>query len=283
MSKIFFHTAGRLGNQLFQFAFGHQLSMHFDKKVVFFLDKFHHRYNYRWNVATEMKDCSHIEKLTVSNARGFILKVSDNLFYRHKKCFERLNSDARIMRAMNAFDFPEMPDKSPVLVTGFYLSAASIEKSPVFLDELESHLMRRVDTSRFDLQHDYEIIHVRGTDMNNSVYGSLGKNYYTRFSESKVPRYVITDDVIQAKTVTQGLNVAKIFSPEEVNPWEAISLMRNSKKVFVSNSTLAWWGGYLCLKNGGEAILPKPFYKENAISTQSLHIEGFKYLDSAYD
>jgi len=68
-----------------------------------------------------------------------------------------------------------------------------------------------------------------------------------------------------------------------VNPWEAIALMQRSSKVYVSNSTLAWWGGYLCLRNGGNAILPQPFFNGNQLASDSLHVEGFQYQKAIFE
>lgn len=283
MSNIFFHLAGRLGNQLFQFAFAHQLSSYFNKEVSFFVDRFHHPSNYAWNISSQMGSCEHVTSLVQSDIRGFLLKASDGLFSRSKSLFEVLNDSARIMRTMDAFDFPKFPDTPPSLVTGFYMNSASIERSPIFLKELEDYISQSVDISRYVPETDYEIVHIRGTDMKKSIYGTLDHNYYMKFPKSEMPRYVVTDDTHHAEFVSRDLDVVKVFTPEEINPWEAIKLMRNSKKTFASNSTLAWWGGYLCLGNGGQAVFPRPFYRENVSASDSLHVDGFNYFQASFD
>lgn len=283
MSSIYFHLAGRLGNQLFQYAFAHQLSTHFDKEVKFFCDKYHHVLDYEWSIDAQMSDCQHISKLIMSNNRGLFLKVSDALFVRNRIMFEFLNRSLRIMRTMDAFDYPLMPNNSPHLVTGFYLNAASVEASPIFVKELENHLSKNSFNNRFSLENDYEVVHIRGGDMKNSVYGTLDRNYYASLPGSHRPRYVLTDDTRHAERLTKEMKIVKVFTPEELNPWEAIELMRRSKKVYASNSTLAWWGGYLCMKNGGDAFLPNPFFKGNFTKSGSLYLEGFKYLQGSFE
>ena len=283
MSSIYFHLAGRLGNQLFQYAFAHQLASQFKREIRFFFDKFHHSGNYEWGVAAHMSSCQHVTGILRSNERGLLLKASDGLFSRNKSMFELLNKSARIMRTMDAFEFPEMPNKPPFLVTGFYSNSSSIEFAPVFLNELVDHLSSIGNLDRLIVEQEYEIVHIRGTDMKNSVYGTLDHNYYLSLPDSDLPRYVLTDDVRHAESVTRGLNVARFFSPEMLNPWEAIEVMRRSRKVYVSNSTLAWWGGYLCRRNGGEVILPKPFFRRNFSASASLHVEGFNYLEASFE
>jgi len=283
MSNIYFHLAGRLGNQLFQFAFAHQLSLRFNKKITFFVDKYHHVLDYQWGIATQMGYCQHVIQLVRSDNRGLLLKASDGCFSRNRPLFEVLNRLMGITRSMDAFDCPAMPNKPPSLITGFYSNAASIEGSPIFLKELEDYLSRSINIKRIITDANYEILHIRGTDMKNSIYGTLNREYYLRVPRSELPQYVVTDDKCHAEFVTKHLKVSGVLTPEDVNPWEAIALMRNSKKVFVSNSTLAWWGGYLCLKNGGEAVLPKPFYKGNFSASDSLHVKGFKYMEASFD
>jgi hypothetical protein len=197
--------------------------------------------------------------------------------------FEEFNNLAKIMRTMDAFDYPKLPNTPPRLVTGFYLNSASIERSPIFLKELEDYISQSINITKFVPESNYEIVHVRGTDMKKSIYGTLDRNYYMNFPKSEIPRYVVTDDTHHAEFFSRDLNVVKVFTPEEIDPWQAIKLMRNSRKTFASNSTLAWWGGYLCLRNGGEVVFPKPFYRENVSASDSLHVHGFQYFNASFD
>ena len=283
MSSIYFQLAGRLGNQLFQYAFAHQLSLNFNKKIVFFIDKYHHDFQYEWSVPTHLHNCHHVLEIERCDKRGLFLKASDGLFSRSISSFKLLNRVTNSMRTMDAFDYPKMPRKAPALVTGFYLNKESIEESPNFFLELVDHLSENVDISKFVENRDYEIVHIRGGDMKQSIYGSLNHEYYRNIPKKDFPRYVITDDTYYAKSVTEKLDIDRLFSPEDVNPWEAIALMQRSSKVYVSNSTLAWWGGYLCLRNGGNAILPQPFFNGNQLASDSLHVEGFQYQKAIFE
>ena len=283
MSSIYFHLAGRLGNQLFQYAFAHQLSLKFNRKIVFFVDKHHHDFQYEWSVPTHLQNCHHVLEIERCDNRGFFLKVSDGLFSRNIFSFKLLNRLTKTMRTMSAFDYPKMPRKAPALVTGFYLNKKSVEESPNFLLELADYLSENTNIRRFVENRDYEIVHIRGGDMKQSIYGSLNREYYQNIPNKDFPRYVITDDTHYAESVTESLDLDRLFTPEEVNPWEAIALMQSSRKVYVSNSTLAWWGGYLCLRSGGNAILPQPFFNGNQLASDSLHVEGFQYQKAIFD
>lgn len=283
MSEILFHLAGRLGNQLFQYAYAHQLSIHFGKSITFFFDKYHHPTSYEWGVTTQMGPCGHIKCLKMSNAHGLSLKVSDSIYSRSEPLFHLVNKSLNIVRSMDAFELPSMPKKPPSLVTGFFINASCVRGSPIFTQELEEHLIRRVNVDRLKVKRNYELFHVRGSDLKESIYGALGREYYRELPDSGLPRYVITDDLSHAKSILAGIDVAQFFSPEEVNPWEAIKLMQGAKVFIASNSTLAWWGAYLCLKRGGEAVIPKPFYKGNLSSSELLHIDGFVHANATFD
>lgn len=280
---MYFHSAGRLGNQLFQYAFAHQLSIHFDRQVTFFFDKYHLGNKYEWDVSEHLQHCRHISGKVRSDYRGLMLKTSDKMYLTSRQGFEILSRSAKFMRVMDAFEYPKFPKDPPKLITGFYLNSLSIERSPVFLEELGDYLSKNVNVDKFIINNDYEILHIRGTDMKNSIYGTLNHNYYLNIPKSNLPRYIITDDPSHARFLTKDLEVAGIFSPKELNPWESLQLMRYCKRVYASNSTLAWWGSYLSLKNGGEAILPKPFYPQNFTASTSLHVEGFNYREATFD
>jgi hypothetical protein len=43
--------------------------------------------------------------------------------------------------------------------------------------------------------------------------------------------------------------------------------MASSSHVILSNSTLAWWGGFIASKRGASVIIPRPFY----IDTEELN------------
>ena len=282
MTSIWYHLAGRLGNQLFQLAQAHQLVDFYDRPVKFFTDRIHGDLNYDFNAVEKLPSLK-VSGVFQSMWRGRVLQYSDRLHSKDLDKFQSFNRHLNILRSMQAFEIPNLPSRAPSLVTGFCINSRVLQGSGIFVSLLEEYL-DFIATGRFwEKFNDYQVIHIRGTDLKNSVYGSLSSNFYNAFELADMPIFVLTDDLAHAKVLTQKLDVHKFLSPYEINPWEAISIMRNSKRLFASNSTLAWWGAYMSLKNKNEVFLPQPFYKGNSSLQDYLHLDGFNYLKSNFD
>jgi len=282
MPSIWYHLGGRLGNQLFQLSFAYQVAEFYKKRVTFFTDPIHGIAEYGFN-AVQVLSSPYVTGVVKSPIRGRILQYSDRLFSTDLERFRAFNARLNILRSMQAFEVPELPLRAPSLVTGFCINSNAVLNSNEFLTSLKKYL-DFISVNKFWTELDsYQVIHIRGTDLKGSIYGSLSKKYYDLIQFGEMPIIVLTDDLAHAKALTQELNVYEYFGSTEINPWEAISVMQNSAKLYASNSTLAWWGAYLSLENGGEVYLPKPFYKGSDLHKFPLHVEGFNYLKSRFD
>jgi hypothetical protein len=40
--------------------------------------------------------------------------------------------------------------------------------------------------------------------------------------------------------------------------------MSKADYLFTANSSLSWWGGYLCMNNGGKVKIPQPWFQDNS-------------------
>jgi len=282
VSSIWYHLGGRLGNQLFQLSFAYQIAEFYKKPVTFFTDRIHRNADYGFN-AVEALSSPYVSGVLESQIRGRILQYSDRLFGRDLERFKAFNKRLNILRSMQAFEIPELPLRAPSLVTGFCINSNAVLKSNEFLISLRKYL-DVISVDKFWTKFDpYQVLHIRGTDLKGSIYGSLSKKYYNSIHFGEMPVIVLTDDLAHAKMLTQELTIYQFLSPAELNPWEALSVMRNSKKIYVSNSTLAWWGAYLSLENKSEVFIPRPFYKGSDLHEFPLHVEGFTYLNSDFD
>lgn len=282
MSSIWYHLGGRLGNQLFQLSFAYQLAEFYKKPVTFFTDPIHKTKDYGFN-AVEALPSPTVTGVIESHVRGRLLQYSDRLFSKDLERFKAFNSRLNILRSMQASEIPELPLRVPSIVTGFCINSRVVLNSSEFLSTLKRHLDAVCVDKFWTTLGPYQVLHIRGSDMKGSIYGSLSKKYLNSIQFGEMPLFVLTDDKAHARWLTQELTIDQIFGPGELNPWEALSLMRRAKEIYVSNSTLAWWGAYLSLDNGGEVFLPRPFYKGSNLHESSLHVEGFKYLDSDFD
>jgi hypothetical protein len=118
-------------------------------------------------------------------------------------------------------------------------------------------------------------IHIRGgdylKDVNNS-FGNLSSEYYLNainmLSEARKITdpvfYIFTDDVGYANQLLGKLNLSLkmkfIEPPLESKPTESMMLMSRTKVKIISNSTFAWWAGYLGSENCS-VIAPSKWFK----------------------
>lgn len=283
MDEIWLHVAGRLGNRLFQLAAAHQLASRYGARICYFSDSFHGNSHYDELFTSFMRACSHVEGIYKSDLRGRFLQISDFLYARNSNLFDLVNRRLKVTRSMNAFDSPTFTNQVPRLVTGFFINSQSVLNAGNFTEELSSYVQKIEIRQEINMENDYQVVHVRGTDFKGNVYGSLSQLYYASLPLKHSPTYVVTDDIDHAKAVTRGINVISYFGPGELDPWQSLALMSRSKTLYTSNSALSWWGGYLGAIYGNEIFLPAPFYRENEAADRALFVRRFNYLPAKFD
>ena len=142
----------------------------------------------------------------------------------------------------------------------------------------------------FTEQRNIEVIHIRQGDTNSPVnkkrVGILNRDFYERILRRRTGfgcRIVVTDDVEGAKRVLQGIEVDCIYGPDDLDPWQSLSVMTNATRLVVANSTFSWWGGFLALRNEAEVIIPKPFFISSELDTRgALKYPGFMEAESSF-
>jgi hypothetical protein len=119
-------------------------------------------------------------------------------------------------------------------------------------------------------------IHIRGgdylKDINRDI-GSLSSEYYEKAIEMlekiKHPKdykiYIFTDDPDYARSLIGSLNLTLnwklIVPPPESKPTESMLLMSRTDIRIISNSTFAWWAGYLGPEKDS-VIAPSKWFRE---------------------
>ena len=82
----------------------------------------------------------------------------------------------------------------------------------------------------------------------------------------------MTDSFERANELFEQLGNLKVVSPEECDAWAALVIISEADLIISSNSTLSWWGAFFAVKQGGKAIIPKPFFA-NGVQTSLFHPE----------
>ena len=288
---------GGLGNQLFQFCFIHEYATKYGKIEIGIIPDSSAAIDRPYELEPLLSVCSHVHLDCQNLSRkhsNFQLRF---IRFRERVLFRKFTNLIPVLDKM------ELHEKTPFVfstpkrrltkidlpINGYFQHWQFVENVwPVVKEELNvvlSHYSR-------DLKHrnlfgeKYIILHFRGGDFLtlSELFGVLSPSYYLKaleYVKKTIPdeyRIIIaTNDVKFAKKFAQiiGVGSFEILDSENFNSWETLALMSAAAVVISANSTFSWWGGYLCMKNGGVCIVPETWYKtfEKESSTALRHPE----------
>lgn len=283
--KIYFHVSGRLGNQLFQWAFLHEL-IEQGYEVTLFIDKYHNS-NLVVDIDRLLPNCSHLSQVEIRNGLGQILRLREKLeslggvFLALSRCFPVYIESLPKIRRKNFL---------PRIVDGYFIDKFWVEKHQTkLLPELSKTLASIEESSRLELLLQKEPTtrtHVRRGDLNafKSTFGLLSSHYYASLISLDEPVFILTDSLEEAKELLKDFHEAIFIDPMECQVWEALVILSKSKKFVMSNSTLGWWAGFLARNlNSAEVFMPRPFYTSESKFDALLHLEGFLPAESSFE
>lgn len=270
-------SAGRLGNQLFIWAFAKYIKGLHHERVVIFNDSFH---------AGELSELQEFMRATVQadqvdlkqmNTLGLITKIADKFSSMNAKFGQAFGHFFEIQQQANPYLYLEPIATSGAIIRGFFQNPAYAEAvhSSVIAD-LNPYTLRILDEKRSNLnsvllRNDYQVLHIRRGDYIGSSFGVLDLQYLNGQLRADLPLIVTTDSDISRVDLPTFIKPKEIFTPQTASGWEAISIIAGAKRVYSSNSTLSWWGSYVALNRGAEVFLPEPWYK--SISVPEFHFK----------
>jgi hypothetical protein len=264
VKKSYVILHGGLGNQLFQWAYGHQLALLGYEINFLFLDKDYLIPHTRKSLGDFLPDCQHAKfvkkKLPESKLAKLVYDPTSRL---------RLNLSS-LSRVSNSTKMPFVSpsyDQSKKYHLGYYQNHAIVEEvAEVVYGELISRINRDKPSDLEASLFGSEIWHLRQGDTktpsNLRSIGVLDSKFYERLpSRGSEKRYVLTDDQKGAEETLVNSDIDGIFGPQAVNVESALRIMANSSRLFTANSTLSWWGGFLASEKGAQVSIPNPFFR----------------------
>lgn len=261
--------SGRLGNQLFEWAFAHKLASYYDAPVRLFHDRFHLS-KPGDDLTVPSYFCRHHVEVTQSNSIGFLLKSFDFLS-KYIKEMEKFTEKIGVMRSNNSFLLPKLTRGRPKVISGFCITKSAVEE---FESELEDDLYQILESVPLlvPIEHNYQVIHIRKGDYltTDTSYGVLSVDYYLRNLGTEDFLVVVTDDLDGAPEIVGRVRPDFVFTPRNSTAWETLKIMQHSNRLIMANSTLSWWGGFLASRRGSDVISPNPFYSDLDESTNGL-------------
>jgi len=283
--KVYFHLSGRLGNQLFQWAYIHEL---IERKieVEIFVDKFHNDVD-RVDLERLLSVCTHLPVLKIRNDLGYLLRVAEKL--------KTLGGVFELISRILPICIEEASLRNrwrflPIIMDGYFIDKRWAEKHQdtlvgelkVLLDQIPDEIfMGEISDIK-----SHTMIHVRRGDfkMFMTTFGLLSKDYYLKLIDETESILVLTDSFKEAKLMFCDIERVQIIDPAKYDGWAALKIISRSDRFLMSNSTLAWWGGYLALKlNHAGVIIPRPIYFKPSEFDQKLALFGFTPAQSIFE
>lgn len=291
LTQIILH--GGLGNQLFQWAFGHRIyRSDIDLEYNFITPRKNSVMHTKFSLERLQIPCSHgnFVETSLKSPEGLkfklLSKFNNQLKFPH-------GASVLINSCNEPFVAPIPSEKSvqnrKTIYFGYFQNRTLIEENAKILSsELNAVIQNQSQFMQIANLRDMDVIHIRGYKMENKEYtrnyGVLNREYLKRITRNRDRnRVVITNDVQHAFELVKGLKIDLILGPSDLSELQCLALMAMSPRVYTANSTLSWWGGFLCYENGGEVIIPHPFYRNYKPNPgYAYQFKGFQTMASSF-
>ena len=279
---------GGLGNQLFQWSFGHQLALSGNPVQFTFYKRPYALEHTNASLGKFLPNCVHgsfLERDLPNNPMGRVLLDPLHRWNFFSKAIGKvLDTTEDPFVATNQFML-----SNKTIHFGYYQSFCSVMTvESLILREIWEVLENRTRTQLESDLAGLEVMHVRQGDTltlsNKKKVGVLSSNYYNQIPKKSVtPRIVLTDDVKGAKRLLSQLNIEAFFGPSELDVYQTLGVMARSQTLYTANSTLSWWGGLLAQTRGAEVHIPNPFFRNfHPNPALSFAYPGFNLLESHF-
>jgi len=263
---------GRLGNQLFQYSFGRDLSERTGEDLYFFILE---------------KDIS-IESISLNNFNGklkFLKPAEIKNFYQfygtdillriERKLTSILPFLNRRIYIERGIGYHEMSLHPDIVYDGYWQSYKYFTGSAERLRKdlvLSDSLLLPADLDGEITENKSVSIHIRRGDYlsfpNRLIYSYCGPDYYRSaiaYISGKVPDaifFVFSDDIEWVKRNYTFLPKATKYVIHNEDPSDCIdiSLMRKCRHNIIANSTFSWWGAFLGEQKNKIVIAPRNWY-----------------------
>lgn len=285
--------SGGLGNQLFQFAFLHNLS-DLKRGTISCLFPITQDGARDFMLSPLCSRCTHVGKVKTRSSRfiDFRFKALGFIQYRFPKIFKIFLSGLDFIE-QNTYSF-ENSDISFKYYSGYFQHWKHVFNSlESFESELDFVINEQLESlPEFFSQSRYGVVHFRQGDMLNyrKTMGNLNFEYFkdsisTALKDcgEELRIIVLTDDKDAALKHFSNL-AAEIYGPDEISEWQGLAAMSTAKFVITSNSTFSWWGALLASRRGGIAYIPNPWFLNwQPAPGDAFNFPGFKRLPSIFE
>lgn len=285
--------SGGIGNQLFQWAAAHVLF----RGTVFNLNLRHYQLNTERGFQLDViqESCSHSvchgNKLgrmpfpkifEWAAAKGVPANLLEPLGFFQESSFSP-NFRRRIQWKTKL--------GTPLYVGGLFQDSALVDEAwPLIENELTYSLTQAFENvkARLDFPTKYAAVHVRRGDYPISTrpshaIGQLDDEFFLRNTSGfDLPIILLTENANEVIDLGRTLKAKFVISNIEANPFETLSILKNSEFSLGSNSSLSWWGAYLAAKSGKLSKLPEGWSQWENYETPKLKNPSIEFSPSSW-
>ncbi len=273
---INFQLAGRLGNQLFQWATALKIQEN-DGNIRLFYDDYHQ--SSPTSIVSDLVEGK--IQIKKNNLLGRLLQVEDKFFHESRIIKSLIHTESDAYSALST-----IPKRTKVL-RGYFQNWQNVfesEKEIYFeLNRVTERILNsstKVSNLRVELGN-FNVIHIRIGDYRNSKFGVLSPDFYSSVLRNLTgPVAIFTDQSMLPEEYSQVIKPDYIFTPNDFDSDETFALMSCGNRLVIANSTFSWWAGFLAIQHSREVLVPDPWLKESHVGKALIYPSMIKIESS---
>ena len=290
MIRILCH--GGLGNQLFIWSMAHDLSKTFDERIrIIYVEDGPGKFTRPIEIRPLMNYCPHNIEITKSRILGLVFRINDKLEGMILKKINPIPFLFGLVDFQDAWSSTLKTGKKPRLLRGFFHNMSLVDRTRKEVNLEIISYVKAVDnelkiSNKFNLEKKaYETLHVRRGDYMFSAQttGLISLSYYQKNMSGGVKSVIATDDHEYLQVLKNEFRNSLILDPNIFDAWETFTILSNSKKLVMANSTFSWWVGQIVIQNEGTVIAPEPWFKNLGMPKDYLYCKKFVYSASEFE
>jgi len=261
---------GGLGNQIFQWAASHNFNSNNNLKLLVRYPDAHRR---EFLLTNLIKNCSHVDTVSKSIFLTRLNQFEFSRIYLFTKLLIGLKQIFGFVDEKNLLSVIKNSNKSSIFCQGYFQDYRYIKNnSDIIFNEL-LQTIKKVELPKYILELDkYIAVHIRRGDYKPHEQGHLSVDYYKFICNQlpKLPIVIYSDDLGVAQKIGKAIDARYILGPKDASEWELLASFSSSFIAIIANSSLSWWGGFLCEMNSGTVYAPEQWFRN------SLNLNGPK-------
>jgi hypothetical protein len=262
---------GRLGNNLFQYAFGRMLAEKHGVPLVLDASWFNRR---TWPYVAPLERLPGFTTGRAKLSRPFSFGSRALLKLTGKHHWEYLGKPViREAPESHAYDPGLLSAPPECVVFGYF-------QTPLYFRGIDDLLRRELSTQNLGFEAGHEqlaaklqspsaiAVHVRRTDyVNNRNLVLLDTDYYQRAMDrmrNAVPDarfFVFSDDTAWCRATLTGDDIEVCTHSDPFNPLLDLHLMSLAGHHVIANSSYSWWAAWLGKKTGQRVLMPDRWFR----------------------